>query len=65
MRREPSLIAWGALLALWWGLIWWFSSEVDRRHCERYGVEYAGTTLGLDGYCRISGVDIPAETLQP
>jgi hypothetical protein len=42
-------------------LIWQICANLDREHCEVYGVSYGGTSLGLDGFCEVSGVRVPAE----
>jgi hypothetical protein len=38
-------------------------SNLDREHCEAHGVNYGGTSLGLDGFCEVSGVQVPAEAI--
>ena len=56
----------GAILAwvLVYGLAWSACAIVDRQHCESFGVQYDSTSLGLTGYCTISGVRVPAGNLK-
>lgn len=54
------------LLILWawvWVCSYHVAAKMDRTICAAYGAEYAGTSLMFDGYCRVSGIEVKAESL--
>lgn len=50
-------------LALTYAGAWLLASWIDEGICIEAGIPYAGTRADLRGYCRVSGVDVPAEAV--
>ena len=60
--QEVALVA-AVTVMLWYLVIYTAVSAIDKEHCEHYGVQYHSTSIGLTGYCSVSGKKVPAEAI--
>jgi hypothetical protein len=46
-----------------YAFVWVLCAAIDRGHCLAHGVAYGGTNVGLNGWCEVGGVRVPAEAI--
>jgi hypothetical protein len=52
-----------ALAGLLYALTYATCSGLDKDHCQAHGAQYGGTSLSLEGFCEVSGVEVPAGSI--